>query len=695
MQLINESVFSQNHYPFYLIVGTKPKLKLNFFYNKDLYEEQLILDICDQFLYLIEQSIENDQLTVDALKLIRPESSNYKQLKEVYNQTSDTSFQLDTSVKAVFEQIAETFPDQPALHSSYSKFTYKELNEMSNRFGHYIQERLDFNEGTPAVGILVNRADLAVTAMLGAIKAGAMFVPIHPDLPVARISAILAEANVQFLCLESSMLGRLGPFQKEMFAMDFQLDMLEDQATSPSNTITSQDPLYTIFSSGTTGTPKGIVISHRSLLNYAQWFKSHFQFEESNRGALLSSYAFDLGYTTLWGCLLSGATLYLPEKTTTIEPNKLVDYLLREEISFLKLTPSHFKLLLAASNRNDLKESKLQRILLGGEKIIPSDIQELVGIKSDIQVVNHYGPTEATIGVITHTIDEATLNSYTQFPFIGTPISNARAYILDQDGTLLPIGAQGDLYLGGEGLAIHYLNQPDLTNKKFIQSAWGERLYKTGDKAQRFPNGEILFLGRADQEVKVRGYRVDMQEIEYELNNHPEVSFSSVQANYSKSGIVKLVAYVQYQNGHTTSEVISFLKSKLPEYMVPEEFIEIEEVPLTANGKLDINQLKKLVQTKAAKDIIPPANETEEQLLKIWKEVLGKAQISMDDDFFDLGGHSLKAVQIISRIIVVFQVTLEVKDIFDFTTLRQLAKVIESKKDLQEHNNASLDEITI
>ncbi len=693
LKLVNEDVYSQNHYPFYIIIAIKPKLEFNFYYNKDLFETRQVLEFCDQLSFLMQQCIENDEICIGELLLVEPGTETYQQLVYGFNQTQ-RPYLLDTSVKAVFEQVVADYPDRPAIHSREIRYNYRQLNQTANALAGYILERMPFSANTRFVAILTQRADFAVIAMLASVKAGAVFVPIHPDLPAGHIQSILEETGAGMLFLESSMLDVAMSYSGELFALDIQLEMLEAVDQNPDLTIPSEYPLYTIYSSGTTGNPKGVVISNRSLVNYTSWFKDQFDFSPENRAALLSSHAFDLGYTSIWGALLSGAALFLPARDLAREPDALLAYLLDHNITFLKLTPSNLKILLAATGKEALKDSALKLILCGGEKINADNIADFLSINPKTQFVNHYGPTEATIGAIFHAIAPGKLDAYRQFPVIGRPVANDKAYILDEGGRVLPVGAKGDLYLAGEGLAIEYLAKPELSNQKFTQSAWGERLYKTGDKARRFPDGNIAFLGRADHEVKIRGYRVNVEDIERVLAAHSSIEFATVQPQESPDGDLSLAAFVKLRKETPVQELAAFMKAKLPEYMLPGQIIVIDMVPVTANGKLDLKRLKKMTASGKRKEIIPPANETEHKLLAIWEEVLGKEHLSTDDDFFDLGGHSLKAVQIISRIIVDFQITLAVKDIFDHTTIQALALELE-KQVASEQYGLPYDEVMI
>ena len=693
LELIRESVFSQNHYPFYIIVGTKPVLRLNFYYNRELYTEDLVRDLFGQFCLLAEQAISQEAMPVDRFGLVEEDGKQHHWLLDEVNDTQKV-FEPFPSVHSLFERTAAAFPDKTAIRSEMGSYSYLELNGEADALAAHLIDQLDGQAKGKRIAILVDRYDYALIGMLAAARSGAAFVPIHPELPGASIRNILQGAQPAVLLTESTMLEHAEGFPGELFAMDIQLDMLDRSGKCPEVSTGPDDPLYLIYSSGTTGKPKGVMVSHGALLNYVSWFKSEFDFSQEYRGALLSSYAFDLGYTAIWGTLLSGATLFLPDKNTVRNPDSLLTFLLENQISFLKLTPSHFKILMASGKKASLASSALKLVLLGGEKINVSDLAAYLEINPSTQFVNHYGPTEATIGAVFHRIDPDNLDAYGRFPVIGRPIANAGAHILDDNGNLLPVGAKGQLCLGGKGLAIGYFGNDELTQQKFTVNARGQRIYKTGDRARRMPGGEIEFLGRIDQEVKIRGYRIDTNEIDQVLLSHPEVAFASVQPFEEPGGGYALTAFIQYRDDPDSGALLAFLRTKLPDYMVPGQLTAIQSVPITPNGKLDVKALRKMKQDNRAKTVIPPETDLEEGLLAIWQEVLGHEKISMDDDFFDLGGHSLKAVQIISRIISEFRITLEVKDIFDHTTIRQLAAEVGRQIGIAD-TGRSMEEIII
>lgn len=674
LRLVDETVFSQNHYPFYLIIGAHKDLKLRFFYDNDRYDKSFVQQLCQQFIHLIRQCVANDQILVDSLEVVDKNTDEYNKLVNGFH-SSDVNFGNVNTIKECFEDIANQFSERLAISAPGTDLTYKQLNEISNQVAWKVRKQV--KKESPRLGILTNHPLYAVVAMVSAAKSGMMFVPIHPSLPVANVHKLLIDTEVDALILDSDMLASIPPdFLGLIVALDVELNLLDESIENFPVHVSAADPLYTIFSSGTTGQPKGITISNESLLNYAHWLRREFNIQPDDRGVLVSSYAFDLGYTVLWGCLLSGASLYLPTSQTVQEPEHLQNYIYDNKITFIKLTPSHFKIILTDSPAlQKIGSSEIRLVILGGENIAPKEVKSFLQLKKNITIVNHYGPTETTIGTIVKRIPNQALDEYEAFPVIGQSIANSKALILDVCGNLLPPGAKGDLYIGGKGLSSGYLSNPSLTENKF-RSLFNQRLYHTGDKAVRLLNGDIVFLGRKDGEVKMNGYRINTIEIENLISEHPSVQFCSIQLSADKDNISSLTAYLKCTDSKDESSIVSWTRERLPFYMTPHEFVYLTHVPLTANGKVDFKKLRDQFVIRAERII--PANETEARLHKIWLQVLEKEAIGTNENFFELGGHSLKAVQVASRVTREFGIRLEVKDMFAFTTIAELSKAIEA-----------------
>lgn len=437
---------------------------------------------------------------------------------------------------------------------------------------------------------------------------------------------------------------------------------------------------YIINTSGTTGNPSGVLIQHSNLMNYAHFVAAKLTLDESSKSVITSSFAFDLGYTSVYPLLLTGGTVHVVERETYLLPEKLLDFVKERAITYLKVTPTLLNLLVSSPSFTLERLGGLKYILIGGEEINATDVETVYHICPEVKIINHYGPTETTIGTLTHVIEKSELKRYKEVPVIGKPISNNEVFILNDDQQLMPVGAIGELCVSGAGVGRGYFQNEALTQRKFVSHPFkpGEVLYKTGDLARWLPNGTVHFLGRADNQVKIRGYRIELGEIESQLVKHKEIKQAVVLANVKEKTNEKyLCAYIIAAQEIEDNDLRAFLLTRLPEYMVPSFFVFIDKIPTTQNGKLDRKALPK-PKGKSLEHVIAPRNEVEKKLVDIWSQVLGieKEFISIDADFFDLGGHSVKAVALTSRIHKDFNSKISLTQVFKMSCLQDLAEAI-------------------
>ena len=640
-------------------------------YDPVFFDRFIVQQMARNFIHLIGAAMKEIDQPVALLSAASPE----EKLHLLGTPERITPLHPGWSVKELFEQHAAANPDGIALRAAEVRMTFRELNEHTNRIAHQLREQYQVMPGD-FVAVISDRAHLAVIGMLSAIKSGAVFVPIPVEMPREQVAYVLRDTRAKVLLTDSRLLFHLTDLtQCELFALDLQV-AAEADSRNPELSLSPEDPLYAIYTSGTTGVPKGVLIRHGALLNYVGWFTEKFGLTPQDRTVLLSSYGFDLGYTSIWGSLLNGAALHVVDNQTIKDPDRLVAYLTAHEITFIKLTPSLFFMLMQASNRHQLTTSKVRLVLLGGEEINVKIIADYKKLKGDTVFVNHYGPTEATIGCITHVIDDGELTQYQPQPVIGRPVKNASCYILDTHFQPVPVGVKGELCISGPGLAAGYLNQPELTNEKFVSNpfAKGEFLYRTGDLARWLPEGTIQFLGRGkgDEQVKIRGYRVELSEIKKVLEEHAAVRDSLLIVHQDSEGHKNIAAYVL--TAAEPKELREYLTRHLPEYKVPAYLMKLDAIPLTPNGKINFKALPDPRQEAGRNHFqVPPQNKTEETLLEIWQQVLGRQYIGVTDDYFELGGNSLKGVLIINKMRSHFKRDLSVVDLFDFPTIRALA----------------------
>ncbi|MCP4154763.1 MAG: AMP-binding protein, partial [bacterium] len=452
--------------------------------------------------------------------------------------------------------------------------------------------------------------------------------------------------------------------------------------------------LYLIYTSGTSGKPKGVLLENRNLVNYVSWFTTVCEITRHDKTILTSSYAFDLGYTLIYSSLLKGGELHALPQDRYALPEELCQYIRHHKITYLKMTPSLFSTIVESPMFTEENMQSIRLVLQGGEAINLTDVEKAHEICRHIRIMNHYGPTESTIGSVARFIDFGTFEAYKAAPTIGRPIHNTRVYILDRYARLVPTGIPGELCIGGNGVARGYLDRPELTNERFCDGPETgdsrqptvdrrQKIYRTGDLACWLPDSNIRFLGRIDLQVKIRGFRVELGEIENRLLSHEDVNEAVVIAYEDSKGKGKyLCAYVVCESAEPAdmSRLRTFLAKDLPNYMIPSYIMPLEKLPLTPNGKLDRKALPTPEIVISADTYSPPGNRVENKLVDIWAEELklDKDSISIDSDFFQLGGHSLLAIKLIARIHKHFDIKLTLGDIFLNPTVRGLGQCIEA-----------------
>ncbi|HEY9813069.1 MAG TPA: amino acid adenylation domain-containing protein, partial [Candidatus Sericytochromatia bacterium] len=452
--------------------------------------------------------------------------------------------------------------------------------------------------------------------------------------------------------------------------------------------VTSENLAYVIYTSGSTGKPKGVAIEHQQLLNYLDGILERLNLPAGASFATVSTIAADLGNTAIFPALCTGGCLHIVAKERASDPEALATYFNHHPIDCLKIVPSHLEALLTSSQFNSILPR--QKLILGGEAAPWKLIEKIQQLAPECTIINHYGPTEATVGVLTYTLGKDSDHRQSATVPLGRPIANTQIYLLDKHLQPVPIGVKGELYIGGASVARGYLNRPELTREKFITNPFinnpkSNRIYKTGDLARYLANGNIEFLGRADNQVKVRGYRIELEEIAAVLSQHPDVSQAVVIQREDIPGDKRLVAYIvaNLETLHTkslqnsTSYLRDFLKAKLPDYMIPSAFVVLKSLPLTANGKIDRQALPAPAQNEK-QAFVAPRTPIEEVLAGIWAELLSLQRVSVEDNFFELGGHSLLMTQLVVRVRDTFEIDLPLSVLFETPTIAGLAASIDS-----------------
>ncbi|MDP1880838.1 MAG: amino acid adenylation domain-containing protein, partial [Parachlamydiaceae bacterium] len=604
---------------------------------------QRILFILDQFY----NAVDNDINTINIVP-----NSETKQLLQVFNDTT-VSYPKDKTIVELFEEQVAKTPNHIAVVFEQNELTYKELNEHSNQLAHYLQKNYDIKPDD-LVGIKQERSEWMIVSILGVLKSGGAYVPIDLNYPQERINYIEKDTKCK-VCIDENELSKFK----------------ESQTTYSKDKITflakPHNLSHVIYTSGSTGKPKGVMIEHKNTYSFIKW--SHYEFEASQFDTVLftTSLNFDLSVFEIFYSLTQGKVLKIVKDGLSIPKN-----LDKDKRILINTVPS----VVGALLQQGMSFESVSVLNMAGEPIPSNYKKELKGKVKEIR--NLYGPSEDTTYSTFIRIDKD------QRDLIGKPISNTQVYILSEEAELRPIGVIGEICIGGSGLARGYLNQEELTREKFLENPFvaGERLYKTGDLGRWLADGNIEFIGRKDDQVKIRGYRVELGEIEHALQSHKEIEEVVVLTRENQNNENELVAYITSKEEQNTSELRSYLKQTLPEYMLPAYFVQLKELPLTSNGKIDKKALPdpQGLGLTSGIEYVAPRNAIEEKLVKIWQEVLQRENIGVKDDFFALGGHSLKAVRLSNEYWKELAVKLSLKDLFAHTSIELHVKLIQSSK---------------
>ena len=649
-------------------------------YDAGKFAREDVLRLAEQFALLTQGAAEKPMATVGELPLLP--SAERDMLVREWNATN-SDYTRDACIHYLFEQQVARTPNAPALLCAGERFTFAELNAKANQIAHLLREK-GAGPNRP-VALCAERSADMIVGLLAIVKAGGFYVPLAADLPAARLQSLLAQTETALALTQKSLTDKFSGWNGALVALDADADQWKALPTSdPEHRNSPDDLTYVIFTSGSTGVPKGVGNKHRGLVNYAAYIAARIGLAEATEPlhfGTVTTLSADLGNTSVFPSLAYGGCLHVIGYETAMDGERFGSYLRENPLDFLKITPSHLSALLASSEGDILPRKHL---FLGGEAFTWDLLKQAQG-RGSCQIVNHYGPTETTIGSLTYTASGGAVgpNDSATVP-IGRPIANTRIYILDERGQPVPIGVSGELYIGGAGLASGYLNQPERTEERFVSDPFvvGEKMYRTGDRARYLSKGNVEFLGRIDDQVKIRGFRVEPGEVESVLRRHPNVREAVVLVTEDNQGAKRLVGYyVASLSDNATGTIFrEYLSENLPDYMVPASLTALAELPLTPNGKIDRKALLAQEGTAAAPAYEAARNPTEEKLTEIWTQVLKVERVGIHEDFFALGGHSLLMTQILARIRSSFQVQLALHTLFDNPTIATLATVIDGEQ---------------
>jgi amino acid adenylation domain-containing protein len=553
---------------------------------------------------------------------------------------------------------------------------YHDLELRSNRLANLLRQRGAGPE--ICVGLCANRSPEFIVAALAILKSGAAYVPLDPSYPAARISHILRDAGVEIVIVQPETARLLPAGSWEAVVVDPRAGHLAlYSSAAPNSGATADNLAYVIYTSGSTGQPKGVEITHASLLNLVFWHQQTFHVTADDRATLLSSPGFDAAVWEIWPYLTAGASLHLPEESTRLSPEMLRDWLVSNAITISFVPTVIAERLL----RLPWPEQTVLRCLLTGADTLNGRPPANLPFK----FFNNYGPTECTVVATSGEIaaNDGAENGNAEQPSIGKVVANTDAWILDGDLRSVPAGAPGELCISGAGLARGYRNRPDLTAERFVRnpSDSGSRIYRTGDRARLLPDGQIAFMGRMDGQIKIRGFRIEPAEIVMALNRYPAVEESAVMAREEIPGEQRLVAYIVPVAGASVTEtaLVDYLRKTLPEYMVPTAFITLAALPMTSHGKLDREALPApdSASRDGQREYIAARTPVEERLAAILASLMGLERVSIHENFFLLGGHSLLGTQVIARVRDSFGIELPLRSLFDAPTVADLSDEIE------------------
>jgi amino acid adenylation domain-containing protein len=644
-------------------------------YNTDLFDAAMMRRMAEHFRLLLRSVTANPDERISRLSLLS--SDETQQLLVGWNETG-ADYPKDSCLHELFEKQAAKTPDAMALLFEDERLTFAELNERANRLGHYLQRMGVGPEHR--VGVLMERSVEMVVALLGIMKAGGAYVPLDPAYPRERLALMLSDAGVALMLAQEPLLEKLPEHDARVICPDADVELIaRERATNPSSAVGADNLVYIIYTSGSTGRPKGVMLPHRGVVNCLYWLQSTFQLDPGDRLMLKASLSFDASVWELFAPLLAGASVLVARPGGQQDAAYLAQAIERHGITTVHFVPSMLSVFLDQKRLDAL--ASLKRVVAGGEAL-PLETMEQFFARMPAGLDNFYGPTETSIGSLYWPC--APLRERLVVP-IGRPIANTQAYVLDDAGNPVPVGVAGELHIGGDGLARGYLQHPALTAEKFIPHGMsgeaGARLYRTGDLARYLSDGEIEFLGRMDNQVKLRGFRIEPGEIEAVLGQHPSVRECLVLAREDAQGAKRLLSYLVAvpEEAPTQAELRAYLREKLPEYMIPSAFILLAQIPLMTNGKVDLGALPAPGNTGLERRdaYLAPRTPFEEVLAGIISEVLGVERVGIYDDFFELGGHSLLATQVTSRVREVLQVELPLRRFFDSPVVVDLATAIE------------------
>jgi amino acid adenylation domain-containing protein len=626
------------------------RLSAELWYDPTAHPHQDVVELARCFRTLLTSAVSDPDRPVARLELIdAAERASLLAVAAGPAPSGDAAIR----VHALFERQAQRTPERPAVRGATGELSYAELGAAANRLAHLLRDA-GVSRGV-RVGLCLERTPHLLVALLGILKSGGVYVPLNYEHPQARLAHQLAEAEARVLVTEQPLLDRLPPFPGEIICLDRDASRIAGFSERDPDPVSEPGDLaYVMYTSGSTGLPKGVAVTHGNLANYATHIAARLDGDDAAtplRYGVVSAISTDLGNTSIFPPLTSGGCVRLISVEASMNGSDFAAELTDGPLDVLKITPSHLRALLAADEAGAVLPQS--RLVVGGEALSWDLVAQIRSLSPSCRILNHYGPTETTVGCCAYEVgpqrdDAATVP-------IGAPLAGARAYVLDRHLGLVPAGVPGELCIAGAGVANGYVGARSDGDEVFVSDPFGEgsaRMYRTGDRARVLRDGAIEFLGRVDDQVKIRGFRIEPGEIEAMLLRHPSIRQAAVVPEDDGRGDHRLVAYIAASSDPTVEDLQSFLAESLPDYMVPASFATLDALPFTPSGKIDRQALSGIAAVETRRDaaFVAPRDPLEEEIAGIWAELLGTDRVGVHDDFFALGGHSLLATQAIMRI---------------------------------------------
>lgn len=658
-------------------------------YSTDLFYESTIERMIEHYCTLLDQACIDADCSIADMDMLSEAEKN--QLLIEWND-NEVQYDPDFQIVQQIQTYVDKQPNAVALINEGISYTYFEMNQRANRLANDLRSRGISSGHT--VAIFLERSAEFVIAMLAVLKSGGAYVPLDPSYPKERLEYMVRQSSATVVITQSKLSADIQPEGVTMLELDHpsvKASLEQMDASNPPIHSASDDLMYIVFTSGTTGTPKGVSVEHRQFSNYIQGLIRHLHIDTPLTYAMASTLAADLGTTNVFGALCTGGTLHVLSYDLSCDPDGVAEYFKVHPIDIMKVVPSHFEVLMEAEEPAHVIPHKV--LILAGEALSWETVRKIRELRPDVDIQNHYGPTETTVSAFAYPIPTEIEEPRLNIVPIGYPFGNVKRYVVDSRLHPVPVGTPGELYIGGPGVARGYFGSEEMTASRFVPnpfvSTTDSRMYRTGDRVRYMPDGAVEILGRMDRQIKIRGFRIELGEIESVITSYPFVADAVVLVKELSSSDKKIVCYVVFNSDSSEEEDTRLadlkkkIKDKLPEYMVPSHMIQMDALPLNPNGKVDVNYLASLELAVHVSDpnAAKPQTATEQHIWEVWKDILGTDAIGIDDSFFELGGESFKALKVVRRL----GDWISIMDFFKNPTIRSLAAYIDQGEQSERH----------